>query len=225
MKENSKKTKLSLLALALALCLGIAGISAYFTDADTVTNTFTIGTISLALEEPNWNPDNAKNITPNEEIAKDPQVTNDGENDEYVYLTVSVPYANIVTANTDGTRNAAANTELFTYTVNNGWVEIKTEKDDTAGTVTHLLAYATKGADGSVKMDTLAKNAKTPAVFDKVTFVNAVEAQGLEATTKDIVVKAYGIQADNITTADTNNNALDIWEIISKQAASAIPAE
>ena len=49
-------TKTLVLALALAGVLAIGGIAAYFTDADTVTNSFTTGKISLKLLEPAWNP-------------------------------------------------------------------------------------------------------------------------------------------------------------------------
>lgn len=42
-----KQTKTIAVAAALAAVLTIGGVSAYFTDADTATNTFTIGKISL----------------------------------------------------------------------------------------------------------------------------------------------------------------------------------
>ena len=70
-------TKTLVLALALAGVLAIGGIAAYFTDADTVTNTFTTGKISLKLLEPAWNPEQAQNITPMQKIAKDQQIRND----------------------------------------------------------------------------------------------------------------------------------------------------
>lgn len=195
-KTNGKKAKLTVIALTLVACLMVAGISAYFTDADTTTNTFTVGKISLDLQEPDWTP--PVNIIPEQEIQKDPQIKNDGLNEEYVFMEVIVPYARVVVANEDGTKNAAADTELFSYDVNDAWVEIGTaKKDTTAKTVTHLYAYGS-----STAMTALAKDATTPALFEYVRFANVVEDQDLEATTLEVVVNAYGIQTTNINDAD-----------------------
>ena len=76
MKKN--RTKIVALSAALIGVLAIGGALAYFTDGDTATNTFTVGKISLDLQEPNWVP--PEDITPNQEIEKDPQVENDGIN-------------------------------------------------------------------------------------------------------------------------------------------------
>ena len=215
MNENGKKMNLkaAVLAFAMIAVMMIGGISAYFTDGDTTTNTFTVGKISLDLQEPNWNPEDAEDITPNQTIKKDPQILNDGINDEFVFLEVIVPYENVVVANEDGTRKPAADTELYYYTVNSGWVEIATIKDAAAKTVTHLYVYGT--AD---KCTALKKDATTPTLFDTVTFVNLVEDQGLEEATLDIVVNAYGIQ-----TTDVNGGTVDpdmIWDVIDNQGPS-----
>ena len=102
-----KQTKTIAVAAALAAVLTIGGVSAYFTDADTATNTFTIGKISLDLQEPNWDPDHATNLTPNQIIKKDPQIRNDGINDEFVFLEVTVPYKNVITVNDAGVKQAS----------------------------------------------------------------------------------------------------------------------
>ena len=60
-----------LLAVLLVMLVTVAGISAYFTDSDTATNTFTVGKIDVELQEPNWNEDNGENVLPNETVAKD----------------------------------------------------------------------------------------------------------------------------------------------------------
>jgi predicted ribosomally synthesized peptide with SipW-like signal peptide len=97
----------------------VIGMSAYFTDADTATNEFTVGKVSLDMTETKWVGDNtgtALNITPLQETTKNPAITNDGINDEFVYLTVTVPVANIKTAAADGTVDSAtAYTQLFAY--------------------------------------------------------------------------------------------------------------
>ena len=209
---------------ALIGCMTVGAISAYFTDADTATNTFTVGKVSIDLQEPDWVP--PTDITPEEEFAKDPKIVNDGINDAYVFVEVVVPYANVVTANEDGTKNAAADTELFSYDLKEGWIEVGTPaKDEETKTVTHLYAYSSADT-----MTVLAKDAETPAVFDFIKFANIVEDQELEATTLEVVVNAYAIQTKNIIDgkdALDGNNADGVaapdavWAVLSAQAPSA----
>lgn len=226
--KRKKKAKAAVLVLALIGSLTIAGISAYFTDGDTATNTFTVGKISLDLQEPGWV--EPEDITPAQDIVKDPQILNNGVNEEYVFLEVIMPYAaNLVTANDDGTRNAAADTELFSYNVNPGWVEIQgvvngityPTKDTADQTVTHLYAYG-----DSTSMAALEAGDVTPALFNYVRFCNAVEDQKLEETAPDIVINAYGIQTLNINDgADINGsntdgkvNPMDVWSVLHNQS-------
>lgn len=217
---SMKKARTAIIASALVGCLAIGGISAYFTDADTATNTFTVGKVEIDLQEPKWTP--PEDITPDEEFKKDPKIVNTGNNESYVFMEVVVPYANVITANEDGTRNEAADTELFSYTVNTGWVEVGTaEKDTTAKTVTHLYAYGT-----STAMTGLAKDAETPALFNAVKFANVVEDQNLEGTKLNVVVNAYAIQSANINNGDTAIDGTnttgkvapaDVWLVIQNQ--------
>lgn len=220
MKLNNKK-KMSALSLAMVGALSVAGVSAYFTDADTATNTFTVGKVSMDLQEPNWVP--PTDITPNEEFAKDPQIKNDGINDEYVFMEVVVPYANVVTANADGSKNAAADTELFIYEVNDGWVELTAQmvKDEDAKTVTHLYAYAPSLGEA---MTAVAADEITDTLFDYIRFANVVEDEGLEGETKHVVVNAYGIQTNFLTDAtldgtdDGIDTAAEVWSVLSTQS-------
>lgn len=57
-KENNKKKNIKpvLIAGAAVACLGIAGVSAYFTDSATLTNKFTVGSVDITPEEPDWTP-------------------------------------------------------------------------------------------------------------------------------------------------------------------------
>lgn len=58
MKENNKKKNIKpvLIAGAAVACLGIAGVSAYFTDSATMTNKFTVGSVDITPSEPDWTP-------------------------------------------------------------------------------------------------------------------------------------------------------------------------
>lgn len=112
---QNKKAKSAVTAGALVGVMLIGGIMAYFTDADTATNTFTVGQVSLDLQEPNWKPDDATDMTPEQEVSKNPQIKNDGVNDEYVYMTVTVPYHEIVTADESGNVKVAAKQPLYVF--------------------------------------------------------------------------------------------------------------
>lgn len=222
---EKKKIKATVTACALAGILTVGGIMAYFTDADTATNTFTVGKVEIDLQEPDWVP--PTDITPEQEFAKDPQVKNTGKNDAYVFVEVIVPYANVITANEDGTRNDAADTELFSYDVKDGWVELEDQKvvDKTAGTVKHLYAYGTKDV-----MKALKSNVTTDSVFDYIKFVNVIEDEGLEGKELNVVVNAYAIQTTNITdnkdaldgdNVDGKVKPADVWSVIAAQNGDA----
>ena len=204
-----KKKNIKNLAIGVGLigAMSVAGISAYFTATDTATNNFNVKKVDVDLTEPNYVDD--QDITPNETIVKDPTVTNIGTTNQYVFLQVRVPYKNIITANLDGTRNAAKDTELFTWNsataegainaakgagtgaVNSGWTLVKTE-DVNTGTI-YTYAYGSAS-----EMTSLAPNAVTNALFNSVTMCNAVEGQGLEETEVDIDIQVLAIQDSDL---------------------------
>ena len=253
-KKNKKKAG----ALALVGLCGVGATMAYFTDADTATNHFTVGKVDIDLTEDHWNPKEDKDkdgipdvqeVTPKQEYAKDPTITNTGKNKAYVFAKVKVPYRdNLVTANDNGTKNKPQSVELFNYDVKQGWIEItnpdaadgkqnetihrtsgdavsnKARYDEKTHTVTHLYAYATDKA-----MTVLDKGTTTVPVFEFIRFVNAVEDQNLEETALDVVVNGYAIQTTNINdgkVALDNNNTdgkvspTEVWSALTNQAPS-----
>lgn len=230
-KAKRKNVKQLLVVVALVGILSVGSILAYFTDADTATNTFTVGKVSIDLVEEDWDPENVTQITPLDEIAKDPKVENNGVSDAFVFLEVVVPYANVTIASQDGTKAAEkAWTELFSYDIDDtNWTEVTgTIKDvtyptinETAGTVTHLYAY---GSDTELKA--VAKDTETTTLFDYVRFANVVEDEGLEGTNLDIVVNAYAIQTTNINdgkteidgdNADGKTSPSEVWSVLYTQ--------
>jgi hypothetical protein len=56
-------------------------------------------------------------------------------------------------------------------------------------------------------------------LFDEITFVNAVEGQGLENSKKDVIVNAYAIQTNNINGDKTDPQG--VWEVVTNAAPSA----
>ena len=194
--ERTRNLKKGIVALACVTAIGVAGVSAYFTDTHTLVNSFTIGQIKQQLDEPNFNPDNAKNIVPNQTIAKDPTVTNTGANDQYVFMSVEVPYdLDIPLLNDYGyIVNTTDPVELFTYNTNDGWVLFNTVDNADTETITRYYYW---GADG--QLATLSPQESTNPLFDSVKFVNTAEGywqyddMGL-INEESIVVKSYGIQ-------------------------------
>lgn len=181
------------LAGSLAAVMLIGGTFAYFTDTKETTNKFSVGNVTTELVEEHWDttdtdgdgvPDAAQNIVPGQTISKDPKVKNVGKNDAYAFLEVTVPTATVVTANDNGTRKASAKVELFSYTVNGGWTQLdKTTKDDCVVYVYYYNKIVQPGKE-------------TGTLFDNVTFVNAIEGQGLEDTPQQINVKSMAIQSE-----------------------------
>ena len=109
---NKKRTIIAAIVLLLVLLVG--GAIAYFTDeTDPVTNTFTLGKVSITLTEPNWVttdsdnngvPDVAEKLVPGDSLLKNPTVTVDADsNDAFVFVKVEVP--------------CVGSKEVFTYDV------------------------------------------------------------------------------------------------------------
>ncbi len=124
MMKNRKLVKgIALVAVITALAAG--GTAAYLTDFETATNSFTVGKVDIDLDEPNWKPEDNTDLVPTQVIRKDPYVANKGVNEAFVYLEVSVPVRNVITVAKDGTRNALAKTELFSFTKNKDWTQLE----------------------------------------------------------------------------------------------------
>lgn len=220
------RKKLVVLA-AMAAVMVIGGISAYFTSTDSAKNTWTVGNVEIDLQEPEYDQHNeteAKEMTPNKVIHKDPKIQNTGENDTYVFLKVSIPKANVALADQDGKKQAASLQELFDYTVNSGWVKVAEDKSATDKN-TYVFAYGTdtactklaKGEYTSV----LFKNTEAAGMADAgtvglITFKNVIEGQGLEGVTLHIPVDAYGIQTADLTSTDVAT-PVEVWNIINNQ--------
>lgn len=212
---QKKKTKFAIILASLALVgtMAIGGISAYFTDKEVANNVFTVGSgVNITIDEPSWDPEDPEhnNIVPGDVFAKDPQITNGGDVTAYAFMSVAVPYKNVVTVNDDGSKNEPADTELFTYDVNSGWTEVGSPvRDEVNGVVKHVYVYGSSEA-----CTALAKNETTPSVFDEVKFVNIAEGS-VSDETLTIPVTAYAIQSDNIEGDVTD--PVGVWSVLSNQ--------
>lgn len=183
MMKNRKTVKGIMLAVAVA-ALAAGGTAAYLTDFEIATNSFTVGKVDIDLDEPNWNPDDNTKLVPTQVIKKDPFIKNLGANEAFVYLEVSIPVREVITAAQDGTRNELAKTELFSYTKNKEWTQM--ERKEVGQNMVYTYAYN----------HILNPGEKTTTLFDTVTFANIIEGQ-LDTQQLDMPVRAYAIQSTN----------------------------
>ena len=162
-------------------------------------NIATVGDVKIDLEEPGYPGNDSAEVAailPNQEIVKDPQVENTGDNAAIVYLKVDVPQETFTELGTDGTKGETKLQDLFALkNLSDNWELIKTETStdaDTAKTkTTYVYAYR----------KTLDKGAKTDKLFERVQMKNAVESD-LSGKVEDIVIQACAIQATDIPDVD-----------------------
>ena len=121
MKINKKiKNGLFIAIIAGSLCIG--GTMAYLTGREETVNEFTVGKIDIQLLEPHLETERSKNLIPTQEIPKDPQIKNTGQNDAFVYLEIAIPIRNVSIAGIrEGNRISKKNTELFTFSAGKEW--------------------------------------------------------------------------------------------------------
>ena len=193
---------MSVVACALLLVVGsIAGTVAYLTSVKTVTNTFTVGNISITLDEAKVGDDgkaltgvdaarveeNQYHIVPNGEYDKDPLITLAAKSDS-CYLFVKVVNGLASVEETEGGTTIAAQLAA------NGWVALDG--------VTNVYVYTNAG--NSVVATSNA--AQEFPVFTKVIIEDAVTNEQLAALdNKTVAVTAYAVQSAGFT------DAKDAW--------------
>lgn len=94
------------LAASIAAVAIAGGTLAYFTDEKVADNTFTVGGVSISLDEPKWTEpgggrDQGVDVYPGEALPKDPTVTNTGKNPVLVRVAVDFSEAKDVTYETN----------------------------------------------------------------------------------------------------------------------------
>mgnify|MGYP002567705482 CR=1 FL=1 len=191
--ENTKDNSLKKIVISCVclVALVVAGVFAYLTATDTVENKFSVATeLDIEVVEPNWNPDNAVDLLPTEEVAKDPAIHNKTDKDMWVFADVVIPTKDIVTAKTDGTKLPSGVTELFTFDANPGWtLADKIVNDDDTVTYRYIFDEAVAG------------NATTDSIFNSVKVCNYVDEQfDTQSAAKSIFINGYGIQKQGFDT-------------------------
>lgn len=187
---NKKKTIIAAVVLILVYMIG--GAIAYFTDTDSVTNTFTIGNVDIEVLEPNWDSTNAENLMPGDTVTKDPKIHNKSTtNPAYVFMKVESPCTKDTTP-----------IELLPYTANTTKWYLMTNGTCTNGKVTRIYAYGS-----NLAMTALQADKTTETLFEQVSLESTFTGSTNMPNNTDIVVTGYAIQSEGIT--DTAPNA--VW--------------
>ncbi len=214
-RKNNRKAKNVILSLMLIVAIGVTAAFAFLTASETSENLFTVGNVKIDLSEPKWdaaNPDGIlENITPGQNIVKDPTVTNIGSNDAYVYVMVEIPkvYQTDIVG-LDGTVTTQEHYPLFSFEPNENWILL----DSQTGTDTDAYDYYLYAYDASLAP------AEASTLFDEVTFANITSdfvniVTGEEIVDVNIRITAYGIQSDYYN--DEATDAETAWKLYVNQ--------
>ena len=206
MKTKNKALLLSLCAVLL-VAASVLGTMAYLTSQDAVTNTFSVGSVAITMDEKDVDNDTntADNVTvdgvirdkangykllPGHQYTKDPiiHVASTSENC-YLFVIVKNEIAAIES-------DAAGDKTVAAQIVENGWNEVGTTADGT------LYVY------GAVTAPTAVSGGANKTVFTTFKIDGDVTNTVLaKYAGKTIVVTAYAVQKDGFE----NNTASEIW--------------
>lgn len=187
----SKKTWIMISCLVLSLALGLSGSLAYLTDTDTKVNTFTMGNVDIEVEE-DFN--HGAKLNPGVTVEKHARIDVHGENDAWVWMTVSVPadIDDIITLNwTDQVRASCG--------------EIIREEVDNF--VQYTVLYYRELAP-SESTENLLESVTMSDLVDKLNgnWVKIVDGEPVNIDTDlskfDIIVTGYAIQVDGFESVE-----------------------
>ena len=100
-------------AAACAVTLVVVGvIRGYFTEVEVKENKITIGNISINLTEGSFDPETTYPVVPGSVVEKAPKIANDGNRDEFVLMTVTVPKAQVTLLDESGSNKGNPKTGL-----------------------------------------------------------------------------------------------------------------
>ena len=142
-KKKRRRSPAMLAAIVLTFLLIVLMITlALFTSVDEVTNVFYAGRVDIVLTESEWKPAKAKYVVPEQQIPKNPKITNNEKTDVYVFLEVTVPYIN--------------NTEIEVSTPENSKGQI--QQASSSSNKVPLYKFVTKTVDNTTTPATVTYN-------------------------------------------------------------------
>lgn len=242
MKKNVKSIALTLAACIMAGSVAVGGTIAFMSDGEQAVNTITSGDVTVDQYEPNF-PQSPPPLQPHQEIPKDPQIENTGENDAIVFMVVQSPVGNVTLVDMEGQKGETGVTDLFYFKQaeddasvhetnwNDTWIYLEDRSSvsttvDTPSTYVFAYPHVLKTEDDPETEDIDESN--TVPLFDKVQLKSFLEGEISSSAQQEIVVKSYAIQATNVLKLDngvsvdltdslTENNLYEIYDLFVNQ--------
>ena len=216
MKLKSKIILICALAVTMIL-ISVGGTLAYITSQDSTVNTFTVGKISLTLDEaavddygqaiPGAN--RVKNregdikLIPSQRIDKDPTVTvKKGSEPAYVRMILTIHNESVVSDIVNTARHGLDGdyANLLYNWSNNEWVYETYTVDATANTISFEFRYVdivdARNVTDDLKLTALFEGLNVPATL------TSEDLENLEAGDFQVDVVAHAIQTTGFTSAD-----------------------
>lgn len=245
--KKFKKVLALFMAFVMVAGLSVAGTLAYLTDRDSKANVFTVGDVSIELnEEFNQN----DTLLPGKDIEKAPTITNIGKNDAWVWASIAIPAQ---LDNVDASKNVvhfnyskeSVKDGLWTWTDKAGnWIESTYKDANNKEYNVYTVLYQTALKPGEttdypvmtkVYMDhhvDIAPNGDwyhvENGVADKLEWntkndgnpVIYVSAYAIQKETFNDVYEAYAAYNEQWTTEDDVNNGLEWSELVKVEGNS-----
>ena len=222
--KRSEKIIIGILTVGLLAAICFGGTIAYMTDSEKDTNTFTVGTLDITLEEKNWDDGtDGKEAKPGDTFVKDP-VAEAVENDSYMRMVVKLIDTETGNVITDAGRAALIlQTIRFDSTYNvqaqTGGTGLEEDEsyslDDVAGFPTVNPAFTLdtgRSSDGTYyyNYNNVFTEGTRAVLFTNIvipTDWSQVQLDALGGFTVEVTAQA--IQAANFDSAQEAFNALD----------------
>jgi len=206
--KTKRKALLLTLCAVLLVAASVFGTIAYLTDEEAVKNTFTVGQISMSMDEAKVNPDgtvvtgadrvvaNEYHLLPGQTYSKDPIIHVDANSeDAYVFIVVDNNGIEAIE------ETAAGYTNVATQIQANGWTWWKND-----GNVHYFYQQYTKGQDDKelevfqqFKVGDSVTNEQLKAFYDAAATNNDAA--------KAVIVTAYAVQKAGFDSYDAAWNA------------------
>jgi flagellar basal body-associated protein FliL len=190
MKESKK---ILLFIITFLVTASVTGFFVFLTREDKSKNTFTIGDVKITLTEPHYHKDIKQEVKPNNEIVKDPTITNKSDSNIVVFMKVEIPKVELACGGLG---------ELYSFDLNDGWFEMVDEITEDEDKITKVFYYDLQ----------LSKNSEA-TLFNKLVvsdYTNELKSDSIE-------IFGYAIDSEMIP---SGSNEVEIYKTMIKEKIS-----
>lgn len=185
--KDSKK--ILLFIITFLVTASVTGLFVYLTREDKTKNTYTVGNAKVTLTEPHYHEEIKQEVKPNNEIIKDPTITNKGDSNIYVYMKVEIPKVELSNGGVG---------ELYSFETNEGWFEMVDEIIEDEDKITKVFYY-----------DLLLSKNSEATLFNKL----VVSDYANEPKDDSINVYGYAVDSEKIS---KGTNAVEVYKTMIK---------